>query len=125
MSLVAVLLPVFFVTTGLAVDFSAIDGDGLQRFTLILAVACGGKIVGAGMAARVSGLRPREAAALGVLMNTRGLTELLVLSIGRELGVLSDPLYTLLVAMALVTTIATGPLIDLIRPDPTLRPTVN
>jgi Kef-type K+ transport system membrane component KefB len=115
-----ILLPVFFVTTGLNVDVGGIGMEGVWQLVLILLVACAGKVLGAGLGARSQGLAARESVALGVLMNTRGLTELVVLNIGRELGVLDGPLFTLLVVMAVVTTVATSPLLGLVRPDPWL-----
>jgi Kef-type K+ transport system membrane component KefB len=87
---------------------------------LILLVACTGKLVGATVGARSRGVPMRESVALGILMNTRGLTELVVLDIGRQLGVLDRPLFTLLVVMAVVTTVATAPLLQVLGPDPTL-----
>jgi Kef-type K+ transport system membrane component KefB len=114
-----ILLPAFFVTTGLAVDIGGIGWVGAAQLGLILAVACSGKVLGAGLAARAAGAPRREALALGVLMNTRGLTELVVLNLGRDLGVLTPRLFTLLVMMAVITTVMTGPLLDVIRPDPT------
>jgi Kef-type K+ transport system membrane component KefB len=119
-SVAALLLPVFFVTTGLDVDLAGVGLGGLWQLGLILAVACAGKVVGAGAGARAQGLALRESVALGVLMNTRGLTELVVLTIGRDLGVLGGPLFTLLVAMAVLTTVATAPALALLRPDPWL-----
>jgi Kef-type K+ transport system membrane component KefB len=119
-SIAAILLPVFFVTTGLNVDIGAVGLEGLWQLALILLVACAGKLLGAGVGARLQGLARRESVAMGVLMNTRGLTELVVLNIGRELGVLDGPLFTLLVIMAVVTTVATSPLLDAVKPDPWL-----
>jgi len=116
----AVLLPVFFVTTGLHVDIGGIDARGFGQLGLILVVACAGKVIGATVAARSQGVALRESLALGALMNTRGLTELVVLDIGRELGVLDARLFTLLVVMAVVTTVATAPLLRVVRPDPWL-----
>jgi Kef-type K+ transport system membrane component KefB len=115
-----VLLPVFFVTTGLNVDVGGVGWEGVWQLGLILAVACAGKLVGTIVGARSQGLRGRESLALGVLMNTRGLTELVVLDIGRELGVLDPRLFTLLVVMAVVTTVAASPVLALVRPDPWL-----
>jgi Kef-type K+ transport system membrane component KefB len=119
-SVAAILLPVFFVTTGLNVDIGAVGLEGLGQLGLILLVACAGKLIGAGAGARMQGLAPRESLALGVLMNTRGLTELVVLNIGRDLGVLDGPLFTLLVIMAVLTTVATAPALQVIKPDPWL-----
>ena len=116
----AILLPVFFVTTGLNVDIGGVGLEGLWQLGLILLVACAGKLIGAGVGARAQGVARRESLAMGVLMNTRGLTELVVLNIGRDLGVLDGPLFTLLVIMAVVTTVATAPLLDVIKPDPWL-----
>jgi Kef-type K+ transport system membrane component KefB len=111
------LLPVFFVVTGLGVDLSRISLGGLGELALILLVAVGGKVGGAYLAARLNGLDGRRALALGVLANTRGLTELVILGIGRQLGVLDAELFGLLVVMALVTTAMAGPLLDLVYPD--------
>ena len=119
-SVVAILLPVFFVTTGLNVDVGGVGLEGLWHLALILVVACAGKLIGAGLGARSQGLAVRESLALGVLMNTRGLTELVVLNIGRDLGVLGGRLFTLLVIMAVLTTVATAPVLARIKPDPWL-----
>lgn len=115
-----VFLPVFFVATGLNVDLSGVGRDGALQFVVIMAVAFGGKLGGATLAARTQGLALRESFAVGALMNTRGLTELIVLTVGRELGVIDDELFSLLVLMAVATTVATGPLLSVIRPDPDL-----
>jgi Kef-type K+ transport system membrane component KefB len=118
--LAAILLPVFFVSTGLGVDVRGFGLQGAWEFPLILVVACTGKFLGALVGARSQRLPVRESFALGALMNTRGLTELVVLSIGRQLGVIDARLFTLLVLMAVVTTVATAPLLRLIEPDPWL-----
>jgi Kef-type K+ transport system membrane component KefB len=115
-----ILLPVFFVSTGLGVDVRGFGLQGLWQFPLILLVACAGKLIGTIIGARSQGLGMRESVGLGVLMNTRGLTELVVLSVGRDLGVIDGRLFTLLVLMALVTTVATAPLLRLVKPDPYL-----
>jgi nucleotide-binding universal stress UspA family protein len=83
---------------------------------LIIGVACLGKFGGSTIAARLTGLGWREAAALGILMNTRGLMELIVLNIGLDLGVLSPTLFTMMVIMALVTTFMTTPLLQWVYP---------
>ena len=80
----------------------------------IIAVACAGKFGGTVTAARLFGIPWRDAVALGVLMNTRGLVELIVLNIGLDLGVISPALFTMLVVMALVTTFMTSPLMQLL-----------
>ena len=115
-----VFLPVFFVATGLNVDLSGVGASGAIQFLVIVLVAFGGKLGGAFVGARTQGVAVRESLAIGVLMNTRGLAELIVLTVGRELGVIDDQLFSLLVLMAVVTTVATGPLLDLVGPDPSL-----
>lgn len=117
----ALLLPVFFVVTGLSVDVTDLGPNGLGEGVLILALACAGKFVGTVVPARLSGLGWRTCAGLGVLMNTRGLTELVVLEIGRQMHVIDDQLFTLMVLMALVTTAMASPLLDLINPDPGMQ----
>jgi Kef-type K+ transport system membrane component KefB len=104
------LIPVFFVITGLSVNLSDLGTEGYLLALLIIGVACGGKFLGATGAARASGLDLRQASAVGVLMNSRGLTELVVIQTGLVLGVLSERLAAMLVIMAVVTTVATTPL---------------
>jgi Kef-type K+ transport system membrane component KefB len=111
------LLPVFFVVAGLQVDVGALGASGLVELVLILLVAIGGKFVGAFAAARLQRVPQRQAVALGVLMNTRGLTEIVILQVGVQLGVLDPQLFTLMVIMALVTTLMTSPLLRLFYPD--------
>jgi Kef-type K+ transport system membrane component KefB len=110
------LLPVFFVVTGLRVDIGAVGPTGLVELGLILVVAIGGKFVGAYVAARCHGVPSRQAGAVGLLMNTRGLTELVILTIGVQLGVLDQDLFTLMVVMALVTTAMAAPLLERVYP---------
>jgi hypothetical protein len=98
------------------VDLSAFSTSGLGELSAILLAAVVGKFLGAFGGARLSGLPVRYSAVLGTLMNTRGLTELIVLSIGAEVGLLDARLYTLMVVMALVTTAMTGPLLALLYP---------
>ncbi|MEZ5141061.1 MAG: cation:proton antiporter [Acidimicrobiales bacterium] len=118
---VLLLLPVFFIVTGLNVNIRGIGLIGLGELALILLVACAGKFFGASLAARAQGIPGRKASAIGVLMNTRGLTELVILNIGLAAGVLTHELFTLLVVMAVVTTIMTEPLLRLAYPDRLLR----
>ncbi|MGW9438087.1 cation:proton antiporter [Streptomyces sp. NPDC055607] len=110
------LLPVYFVVVGLKVDLRTLTGTGLWQLALIIVVAVTGKLAGVAVAARIGGMSWRDATTLGLLMNTRGLTELVVLDVGLSLGVLSTQLFTMMVIMALVTTVMTGPLIDALRP---------
>jgi Kef-type K+ transport system membrane component KefB len=111
------LLPVFFIVAGLRVDLSKIDGSGLVSLGLILLAAVGGKFGGTFLTARAHHLAARQSAALAALMNTRGLTELIILTAGQQLGLLDDHLYTLMVIMGLVTTAMTGPLLNFIAVD--------
>ena len=93
--------------------------SGLEEWLVcggIIAVATLGKFGGTYVAARLTGLGWRNAAALGTLMNTRGLMELIVLNIGLDLGVISPTLFAMLVVMALVTTVATSPVLRLLIP---------
>jgi len=109
------LLPAFFAFTGLRTQIGLVNGARDWIFCiLIILVASAGKFGGSALAARWNGLSWRESSALGILMNTRGLMELIVLNIGLELGVISPTLFAMLVLMALVTTIATTPILHLI-----------
>ena len=108
-----VLLPLFFTSTGLRLDVGWLQGaTAWTAFGLILLAAVGGKLVGSMLAARATGMEWREAAGLGVLLNTRGLVELVILGAGLELGVLTPPVYTMMVLMALVTTAMTTPVLQ-------------
>ncbi|HXZ57553.1 MAG TPA: cation:proton antiporter [Gaiellaceae bacterium] len=114
---VLVLLPLFFVITGLKTHVGALNSTELWLITLLLiAVAIVGKFLGAMLAARWGGFTWRESSAIGALMNTRGLTELIVLNIALDIGVISNTLFTMLVVMALVTTFMAGPILRLIDP---------
>jgi Kef-type K+ transport system membrane component KefB len=113
---VLLLLPAFFVLSGLRVDLSAIGGAGLLELAAILLVAIGGKFAGAYAAARLNEVAARPAGALAVLMNTRGLTEIVILTVGLQLGILDDRLFSMMVVMALVTTVMAGPLLSLVYP---------
>lgn len=107
------LLPVFFAYSGLRTQIGLLNSPDLWLLcAAVVGVAIVGKYVGTYIAARVSGIENREASALGWLMNTRGLTELIVLNIGLSLGVISPLLFTMLVIMALVTTFMTSPLLE-------------
>jgi len=113
-----VLLPIFFATVGLSTRL------GLLRYAvewwllaLIVLAAVAGKWGGSSVAARWAGLGWADANALGILMNTRGLTEIVILSVGRSLGVVSPALFTMMVLMALVTTFMTTPLLAVIYPS--------
>lgn len=118
---VQLLMPVFFVVTGLGVNVGGLRVADLGPTLLILGVACIGKFVGGAGAGRVVGLSTRDALAVGTMMNTRGLAELVILNVGRQAGVLDDRMYTMLVIMAVVTTVMAGPLLRLIYPEPMLE----
>jgi Kef-type K+ transport system membrane component KefB len=112
-----VLLPLFFAYSGLRTHIGLLDSSGDWIVCgLILAVACIGKFGGTVIPARLTGMPWREAGALGVLMNTRGLMELIVLNIGVDLGVISPAIFTMMVIMALVTTFITSPILGWIHP---------
>jgi Kef-type K+ transport system membrane component KefB len=104
------LVPLFFITAGLNADIIGLGAQGWLECLLVVAVACVGKFVGAAGAARLSGIAPRRAAAVGVLMNSRGLTELVVIQVGVSLGVIDQRLTAMMIVMAVVTTVAATPL---------------
>jgi Kef-type K+ transport system membrane component KefB/nucleotide-binding universal stress UspA family protein len=116
------LLPIFFAYSGLKTQVGMLnDLDKWLLCAAVLTVAILGKYIGTYVSARVCGINKREASALGWLMNTRGLTELIVLNIGLELRVISPLLFTMLVIMALVTTFMTSPLLEWIYPKQLIR----
>lgn len=106
------LLPLFFVSTGLRTSLRLLDDlESWAVCLLIIAVATAGKLGATFVAARWTGMARPDAFALGALMNTRGLMELIALNIGYDLGILSPQIFAMLVVMALVTTALTGPLL--------------
>lgn len=116
------LLPIFFAYSGLRTQIGLLNTPELWLLcATVLGVAIIGKYVGTYAAARVCGISNREASALGWMMNTRGLTELIVLNIGLSLGVISPLLFTMLVIMALVTTFMTSPLLEWTYPKRLIR----
>lgn len=113
---VILLLPAFFAYTGLRTRLGLVSGTEQWLVCAgLTALACAGKFGGSAVAARLSGLPWRDAASIGVLMNTRGLMELVVLNVGLELGVISPTLFAMLVLMAIGTTLATTPVLDLLN----------
>jgi Kef-type K+ transport system membrane component KefB len=111
------LLPAFFAFTGMRTRIDLVSGLGAWLICgLILAVATIGKFGGTLAAARLAGQSWRDSASLGVLMNTRGLMELVVLNIGLDLGVISPTLFAMMIVMAVATTMATTPLLALLLP---------
>jgi len=112
------LLPAYFAFTGMRTRVDLISGSAeWLTLGLIVFVATIGKFGGTLFAGRLTGMQWRSAAALGILMNTRGLMQLVVLNVGLDLNVISPTLYTMMVLMALITTIATTPLLDLLGTD--------
>lgn len=119
---VVLLLPLFFAFTGLRTAFGLVSGAEMWGYTaLIVLVAVAGKFGGSALAARATGMSWREAGALGVLMNTRGLMELVILNIGLDIGVISPALFAMMVLMALFTTFMTSPLLAWILPARRMR----
>lgn len=114
----SLLLPVYFVVAGLKVDLGSLRSGDFAELGVILLVAVVGKFGGTYLGARSQGLPARPSTALGVLMNTRGLTELVILGVGLQLGLLDTGLYSLMVVMAVVTTAMTGPLLSLVYRKP-------
>lgn len=119
---VVLLLPLFFANAGLQTSIGLISGQEMWIFfALIILVAVAGKFGGSTLAARITGLNWRESAALGILMNTRGLMELIILTIGLELGVISPALFAMMVIMALFTTFMTTPVLQWLYPVELMR----
>ena len=110
------LLPLFFVFTGLRTQIGLLNDAYLWMITgVIILVASVGKFAGSALTARFVGQSWKDSLTIGALMNTRGLMELIVLNIGYDLGVISPVLFTMMVIMALVTTFITGPVLNLIN----------
>lgn len=116
-----VLLPGFFVVAGLAVDLGSIDRAATGELVVIMVVAIAGKLGSVYVAGRLTGLSSRSAAALAALLNTRGLTELVILNVGLSTGLIGPQLYSVLVVMASVTTAMTAPLLRLLGVHETLQ----
>jgi Kef-type K+ transport system membrane component KefB len=119
---VVLLLPLFFAFTGLRTRIGAGGGRAFWVYTaIVIVVAIAGKLGGSMLAARLAGTPWRDAASLGILMNTRGLMELVILNIGLDIGVISQALFSIMVLMALVTTFMTTPLLEWVYPTRLLR----
>lgn len=114
---VIVLLPVFFAVAGLHTNLFSLGSPQMIGWTvLVTAAAIVGKLAGCGAAAMASGYSGRDALVLGTLMNTRGLTELVILTVGLNLGVLSDRVFAMMVLMALFTTFMAAPILNRLMP---------
>jgi Kef-type K+ transport system membrane component KefB len=110
------LLPLFFVFTGLRTQIGLLTDSHLWLVTaIIILVASTGKFLGSALAAKFVGQSWKDSLSIGALMNTRGLMELIVLNIGYDLGVITPVIFTMMVIMALVTTFMTGPVLNLIN----------
>jgi len=110
------LLPLFFVFTGLRTEIGLLNDPYLWKVTgLIILVAVVGKFIGSALAAKFVGQNWKDSLTIGALMNTRGLMELVVLNIGYDLGVLTPEIFAMMVIMALITTFMTGPSLDFIN----------
>ena len=117
--MLVVLLPLFFATTGIRMSLDIFEGMAMWTFFgLVLLVAFAGKLGGSAIASRMAGLSWRESLSLGALMNTRGLMGLIILSVGVDVGVVSQPLFVMMVLMSIITTIATTPLLSALMPRP-------
>lgn len=111
------LLPIFFAYAGLKTQIGLLDNATLWGLTgLVVLTACVGKFGGSFIAALASGIHWRESAALGILMNTRGLVELVLLTIGLQLGIITDAVFAMMVIMALATTAMTTPILHWVYP---------
>lgn len=119
---VMLLMPLFFAVSGLRTQVNLLNG-GMQWLVTLALISCAtiGKFGGSAVVARLTGLPWREAGAIGVLMNTRGLMELVVLNIGLDLGIISPTVFAMLVVMALVTTVATTPVLKWVYPHRALE----
>ncbi|WP_399890404.1 cation:proton antiporter [Streptomyces sp. BBFR51] len=111
LSVASLLLPFFFVLSGQSVALNGMTGTGWAALLVVTLLAVTTKTVSGAATARLGGLDRHDARTVGILLNTRGLTELIVLNAGLEAGLLSAPLYTVLVFMALATTLLTQPLL--------------
>ncbi|HQQ94665.1 MAG TPA: cation:proton antiporter [Bacteroidia bacterium] len=110
------LLPIFFAFTGLRTQIGLLSQGHLWGICgIVVLVAIGGKLLGSTVTAKLIGRSWKDALSIGVLMNTRGLMELVVLNIGYDLGILGPEIFAIMVVMALLTTFMTGPLLDLIE----------
>ncbi|KAI8851604.1 Sodium/hydrogen exchanger family-domain-containing protein [Chytridium lagenaria] len=113
-----VLLPLYFTYSGLKTNIGAINtGISVAGFMLVLLAACCGKIGGCSLAARFCGLNVRESFAVGILMNTKGLVEIIILNIGLDAGLINDQVFAVMVLLAIFTTCLTTPLITWVYPE--------
>lgn len=119
---VIVLMPIFFALAGLNTTADAFVGAGLGALALILITAIVGKIAGGALGARIAGHGWRESFAAGSLMNARGLMELIVMKVGLDAGLIGPELFTMLLVMAILTTVMTSPLLTWLAGKATISP---
>jgi Kef-type K+ transport system membrane component KefB len=110
---IVLLMPIFFALAGLSTTPDAFVGAGIGALVLVLVAAVAGKILGGAAGARFAGYGWRESLATGALMNARGLMELIVMKVGLDAGLIGPSLFTMLLVMAILTTLMTGPLLTL------------
>ena len=110
---IVLLMPIFFALAGLSTTPDAFVGAGIGALLLVLAAAVFGKVLGGAIGARFAGYGWRDSFATGALMNARGLMELIVMKVGLDAGLIGPSLFTMLLVMALVTTLMTSPLLTL------------
>jgi Kef-type K+ transport system membrane component KefB len=108
-----VLLPLFFVVTGLSLNVGALNGGAFVLLAIVCVIASVGKLGPGYLASRLGGLGPRDSATVAVLVNTRGLTELIALNVGLSAGLIDQRVFSVLVLMALIMTVATSPLVSI------------
>lgn len=116
------LLPVFFAVAGMATRIDRLTGAALLLAAAVIMVATLGKLGAGAVAARAAGESWSDATTLGILLNTRGVTELVIASLGLQLGIIDPIVYTVLVVMAVVTTVSTTPLLGVVRRAPAPAP---
>lgn len=113
------LLPLFFIVSGLSIDLDTLHAKDFALFAVVCVIAFAGKFGAGWLGARISGMSNREARTVGILLNARGLTELIALNVGLDAGIINKRLYAVFVLMAVLMTLATGPLLRL--PGPHVR----
>jgi Kef-type K+ transport system membrane component KefB len=111
----SLLLPLFFVVTGLSVNIGTLGGTAFLLLVIVCVIASAGKLAPGYLASRLGGLASRQSATVAVLINTRGLTELIALNVGLSAGLIDQRIFSVFVLMALITTAATGPLLLVVR----------
>jgi hypothetical protein len=121
-----IFLPLYFTLSGLKTQIGLLDTGAVWGYViLVIFLACFGKIVGCTLAAKVTGMTPRESLSIGFLMNCKGLVELIVLNIGHDAGVLNDQVFVIMVVMALITTFMTTPVVMYLYPEWYQKQTAN